>query len=340
MSETSFCLDLQEKEIRACDIKTTGGKLEFVTLGVKEAVPYFFGTDNKQLVEKQAENISQLWTSLKTKKKIVDIIIPDFVTYSQILMMPQLKEKELLSAIRYQSDEFIPMPIDDTNLDVEILREDPVTRKILVLIVAVAKKTVSQIEKAIEMAGLQVGYLENELSAIGRLCSEKFSKTPSSIPTLVINFGFSGSSLYLIDPVNSLIVFSRNLKTGLELFAKDVKVNLNIDEVKAFEILKTIGFSKNGSYNAEPLLLPLMKSFTDDIIKFMALSRERFNLQIGQIKIFNYDNRIALFDKKIGEMIPLAVANFDLGSILVQNPIYQSSLNNLSSFASIIGGSL
>lgn len=340
MPETPFCIDLQEREARVCDLKVSGNKLELLSLGKKDTDPSFFGTDNKQIIEKQGEIIAQLWSGSKIKKREVNIIIPDAMSYSQILTMPLLKEKELLSAIRYQSDEFIPMPIDETNLDLEILSENPATKKITVLIVAVAKKLAAQIEKTIEIAGLRPVSLENELSATGRLIKEQYGKEKRNEVLLLVNFGFSGSSLYLVDPQTSLILFTRSLKIGYNLFLKDVKVNLNIDESKCLEILRTIGFAKSGSYDVEAILLPVLKNLTDEITKFVIQSKEHFNLQVGKINVFNYDGRIALFNQKMGELLALPVSPFDLKSLVSPNPVVQSNLNDLSSFASVVGGSL
>ena len=85
--------------------------------------------------------------------------------------MPKLKEKELIAAIRYQADEFIPMAIDETNLDLEVLKEDDKTNKMLIFIVASPKKLVEKIQKTVEMADFVPTTLENELSAVARLTS-------------------------------------------------------------------------------------------------------------------------------------------------------------------------
>lgn len=340
MSDSAFCLDLQEKYSRMGDVRVTGDKAEFVALGIQQTAPNYFSSDNQKAVEEQADIIAKLYGSLKIKKRVVDVVIPDTYTYFQILELPQLKEKELLSAIRYQSDEFIPMPLEETNLDIDIISEDLATRRLTALIVAVPKKTASTIEKTLDAAGLQAGSLENELTSFGRLYADKFGKTQKGNPTLIINLGFLSSSLYFIHPETSLITFARNFKIGLDLFLRDIRVNLNIDEKKSLEILKTVGFSTNASYNVGEILTPILHQFTDEARKFITVVKERLNMNITSVQLYNYDNHISQFNIKVGEALQIPTSSFNLGSVVVQNPVSQSFSGDLSSFASVVGGSL
>ncbi len=340
MSDTSFAIDFQEKFTRVCDTKQTAGKVELTTLSVVETAPSYFSNDTPQTIERQAQLVQQLVKVMPSKKKIVDIILPDSYTYSQIIEMPQLKERELLSAIRYQSDEFIPMSIDDTNLDIEILREDPVNKKYLVLIVAAPKKIVAQIEKTLDLVGLVPGNLTNELSVVGRLYSEKLFKAKKAAATLVLNFGYNTSSLYLIDGQSGLVVMTRTFKVGVDLFLRGIKVNLNIDDKKAGEFLKTIGFSKSGSYDIENIILPIAKELTTEMQKFAAAARERLNVPVDLVHTFNYDNSIGFFDKKLTELLSIPTFPLPIKDIILPNPIYQSAANDITSFVSVIAGTL
>lgn len=340
MSDTSFCLEMQEKFTRVCDLKTSGDKIELLSLGFQQTAPSFFTGDNPQIFEKQADIIANLYSSLKIKKKIVDVVIPDSYTYSQIVEMPLLKEKELLSAIRYQSDEFIPMPLDETNLDIQILKEDHAAKKILVLIVATPKRLADRIQKTIESAGLKTGVLENELTAVGRLFSERLNKEKKDGAIIVVNFGFSSSSIYIVDSQNYLILSSRSFRIGLDLFLRDLKVNLSINDDKAYEVLKTIGFAKNGSVDVETILMPILKELVGEIAKSITLSKEKFNLVPSEVRMFNHNTYISLLENKVSEQLALPVSSLTLDPLLVQNPVYQSFSSDLPSFIAIIGGLL
>lgn len=338
MNNNDFALEINERYTRICQLKQNGKKLELVVLGSEPTTPLYFTSDNEKLLEKQAEVISKLYTSLKLKDRSVHVIIPDGFTYSQIVEMPKLKEKELLSAIHYQADEFIPMPIEETSLDLEILREDPKTKKVLILIVASPRKIVNQVEKTLEMAGLIPDSLENELSGTGRLFTEYLKFKGSA--TLVLNFGFNNSSVYLIDGQTSLVTLARTIKIGLDLFVRDIMINLNWEEKKAYEVLKTIGLNKDASYNIETIVTPLLRELLQEIEKVIILGRDRYNLRAEQIQVFNMDGHIAQFPQKLQAYFSIPTQSMTMSEILVQNPLAQSNAKEMSSYVSVVAANL
>ncbi|MEN9327748.1 MAG: hypothetical protein RI947_556 [Candidatus Parcubacteria bacterium] len=335
-----FALEINEKYTRVSEIKydTKNKKIELISLASEPTTPLFFSSENEKIVEKQGEVISKLYGTLKNKSRTAHVIIPDGYTFSQIIEMPKLKEKELLSAIHYQADEFIPMPIEETSMDLEILREDPKTHKVLLLIVASPRKIVSQVEKSVEMAGLIPDTLENELSACGRLFSE--AVTFKGNATLILNFGFSNSSIYLVDNQLSLIMVARTLKIGLDLFVRDIMVNLNWEEKKVYEVLKTIGLNKDASYNIESIVMPLLKELFQELEKMVAMARDKYNLRVEEIQIFNFDNYIAQLPQKIQAYFSLPTQSVNLAQNLVANPLAQSNSKDISSYVSVIAANL
>src|SRR3990167_8715027 len=125
MADSFFCLDIGEKFTKIADAAKKGNAIEIYHLGKIETDQYFFSTEAEKSLENQARAITTLYQSLKLTKKNVNIVIPGSFTYSQILTMPALNEKELISAIKYQADQFIPMPVEETNIDLEIIAELP-----------------------------------------------------------------------------------------------------------------------------------------------------------------------------------------------------------------------
>ncbi|NTU73700.1 pilus assembly protein PilM, partial [Candidatus Roizmanbacteria bacterium] len=319
MSDIGFSLDISQHSTRICDTKLEGSSIELLTAGMADTVPFFYENENEKIIEKQAEIIIQLYNKLKIKKRNVHVVIPDEFTFSQIVEMPKLKEKELLAAIKYQSDEFIPMPIDDTAIDLEILHEDAKTKKLLILIVATPKKLVNQIEKTLTMASLTPETLENELSAIGRLYSDVIHYSGGH--KVIFNFGFGNSSIYLVDGTTSLITMSRTFKIGLELFLRDIKVNLNLSDQQCMEILKSIGLNPNGSYQVDKITQPIMKELVSEIEKFIVLCKDKNGIEIKQIEAFNYNCVLQGLDEKLQANLGIPVQSLQLNTWLASSPL-------------------
>jgi type IV pilus assembly protein PilM len=336
MSEMSFSLEINEKYTRMCDLRLAHKKIELISVGAYETAPSFYETENQLVLDKQVDTIKRLYANLKIHKKQVNVIIPDSHTYSQIVEMPKLKEKELIAAIRYQADEFIPMAIDDTYLDLEILREDKKNKKLLVLIVASPKKVVDQVYSVVERAGLLPDSLENEMSAAGRLFSEVLSINSSTY--IIINIGYNTTSIYLVDGTTKLIVFARTIKIGVDLFVKDLKINLNWDEHKILDALKRIGLAKTSSVNLGSIILPLLKELIVEIEKFITLASQNLNLQVKNIFLFNFDTQIAYLPQYLQAYFNIPTETAPLMPAIQDNPIAKSFSTEMSSYVSVISG--
>lgn len=334
----SFSIEINDVYTRVCDMDLKGDKVELITFGQKETSPYFFSSNNDISIEKEAYVINKLQSELKIAKRNVNVIIPDAYTYSQVIEMPRLKEKELLAAIHYQADEFIPMPIEETSLDLEILREDPKTKKALILIIASPKMIVNQIEKTIVKANLVPESLENELSAIGRLFADLLR--PPGDAKLVINFGLNNTSVYLIEGASSLLILSRSFNIGLNLLIKDISINLNWDDKKSSEALRTIGLADNASYNLNDIINPLLKELFTEIEKIQILSHDRYGMKVDSLYLFNFSNQVAFLKEKLQQHFNINTELLSLGNHLVSNQVSKTFEKDMSSFIATIAANL
>jgi len=336
MADNAFVIDLGEKYIRIADAKLSNKKIEITSLAQTESSPIFYSVDNDKSIDAQAEIIGKLYGGLRIKKKDVNVIIPDTYSYSHILEVPKLNEKELQSAIRYHADQFIPLPIEEVSLDLEILNEDAASKKATILIVASPKALVSQIEKTIKKAGLFPESLENELSCLRRFFTERVNLSDGK-PYLVINFGFNSSSIYFFDSQNHFLL-SRTFKIGLSLIIKDIKVNLNLDDEKIAAVLQNTGSAAENSVNIDDIITPILKQFVEELNKFVLLAKDQYNFNFGKIYLFNYDFLIPSLPKKIESMTGIATTSVGLEQFIVGNPLVQSNKSQISSFIGAISG--
>lgn len=339
MADSAFGIDIGEKYTRIVDLVFENGKINLLSMGTENTVPNFFSDDTEKSIENQAEIIAKLCSDLKIIKKKVNIIIPDNQSFSQILEFAKLNEKELLSAVRYQADQFIPMSIDEVVLDIEILKDDKMSKKNTILIVASPKKIVDRIEKAADMAGLIPDSLENELSSFGRFFSEIINKKGTGT-YIAINFGFSSSTLYLIDAQTSLILLTRTVKIGFDLFLKELRFNFELQESKAIEVLKTLGFEKNTSYDIPTIVSPILKELLGEVSKVIIHSKEKYVLPVSKLYLFSHSSHILSLDKKLSESLNLPVESLLIRELLINNPVSQSFSAEMPSYICAIGATL
>ncbi len=256
--------------------------------------------------------------------------------------MPRLNEKELLSAVKYQADQFIPMPLEDTNIDIEIVYEDLDNRKNLALIVAAPKKIIQKVERCVERAGLAPVAIETEISAAGRLFSSIFKPQVSmnNAGYLFINFGSQTTSIYFFDISKNILVYSHNFSIGYNLFIKEIQVNLNVDRPKAEDLLKTFGVTPNSSYHLETILAPAIKDFLTEVQHSTTLIASTFKKQIQGVYLFNNTPRFHGFDILVGKYLAIPSATLSIASFFTKNNVSTQHREDMPYFIPAIGGNL
>lgn len=341
MSSQCLTLHLSDERLRVVDGALDGNQIVINSLTMQESIGSFFKDDSVLNLKNIAATIEKVITGLQTKVKNVNIVIPDTYSFSQILTMPKLKEKELLSAIKYQADQFIPMPIEETAIDLEILYEDPAQKQLMVLIVAAPLTLITKIENVIETAGLIPEIVENELSATSRVITllNKPSDAPGGI--IYVNFGFTSTSLYYFDHKSGNVIESHTFSLGYELFLKEIQVNLNFDPKRAHDTLRTFGVSKEGSLDVAPIINPVLRDLVKEIEKFIVAVKEKHKVQsITNLYLFNYANNIPYLNSHLTSCLSATTSFLDISSIVKKSPSVSNAKPDLSSFITAIGGCL
>jgi len=336
MSDNYFCLDIGERFTKIGDIKKSGETIEISALGKIETDEYFYSADIEKNLDIQSQNIKKLVESLKITKKNVNVVIPGSFTYNQILVMPSLNEKELVSAIKYQADQFIPMPIEETNIDLEIIDEYKAEGKLLILIVAAPKKLIEKIQTTVEMSGLVPESIENELSASSRFVSV-FSKklmTQSKSGLILANFGLNSTSLAYFEGENLTLKESHNFAIGYSLFLKEIQVNTDSDSKKAGEILISYDKNATSSYKVDVIAGPLIREFIQEFKRF-ALGKN-----FSKIVVFNEIFLFPALPSFVFDDLKIETKEIDLYNSCQKSPLVDSYKKELSVYLPTFGGNL
>jgi type IV pilus assembly protein PilM len=104
-----------------------------------------------------AQAISQLWKRAGFKRKKVSVGVANQKVVARTIEMPYMEEEELRSALQFQAQEYVPIPLEDAVLDFQPL-DDYVTdnndRMVRVMLVAAQKEMVNVVVETVKRAGL------------------------------------------------------------------------------------------------------------------------------------------------------------------------------------------
>lgn len=334
MANIPIGIEINENRIRMADARFKDGVIYLQALGVAESLPQYFTNISMDIaIQKQAMVINTLYSDLKLTSKQVNVVLPDTVTYSQIVETPILAEKELINSIRYLADEFIPMNINDTYLDLEILKTDTITNKLEVLIVAAPKRIVDGIYRTLDLAGLTPHRLETEVSAIGRLVSEVMRTKDTNESYCIINVGYTGTSVYIVDNLSRRLVFIRNSKLGYELFQKEVMVNLNLDQKVASQILQKPGDRSDEVLGA---IMTSIKELSEEIRRVVDVYTHKNNIPVSRIFTVNYSSQIYGLTPLLGQLTGLVSEPLPISTVYVPNSVLKVFSSEITEFTSAV----
>jgi len=126
-------------------------------------------------VDALAKILKEIWKKVGLKEKSVGIVIPESLTYTKLLKLPNLPSSELDEAVRWQAFEYLPHSPQDLILDWKIVGKDE--GEVTVLIVAILKEDLGGYVKSAHLAGLYPLVVETPSLSLIRFSDSKETGT-------------------------------------------------------------------------------------------------------------------------------------------------------------------
>ncbi len=236
-------LDIGTNEVKAVYLTPEGDKFKLVAFGSVATPAGGSASENLADQQKLADNIRQLLRDAGINSRRAVIALPESQVFTRVIETPFLTDTELDSAINWEAEQYVPVPLSDVLLRHQILttpeKNDP-NGKMTVLIVAAPNTVINRYMKIIELAGLELGGIETEILAISRAL---MFNDPASPPTLIINLGAATTDISVVN--KGILSFARSLPTGGDAVTRAMSTDLNLDPVQAEEYKRAYGLDKS-----------------------------------------------------------------------------------------------
>lgn len=247
-----FGLDISDLSLKIAKLKKKRGVLSLASFG-ETTIP--------QGVIKEGEvlNIDSLASVLKEavekvhgeklKTKYVIASLPEEKSFLQIIQLPKMSDKELETSVRFEAENYIPLPIEDMYLDFQVIQPfhghlDHVD----VLIAALPKAVVDPYVAAIKKAGLVPIALEVESQAISRALM-KNNISPFSV--LLIDLGATRTSFIVFSGYS--VRFTSSISVSAYSFTESISkvMGINIEEAEKLKRRHGLDMSKKISFTKD-----------------------------------------------------------------------------------------
>lgn len=278
------------------------------------------------------------------KARDVVASIPSFSTFSTIISMPYLSEKDMAKTIPFEARKYVPLPLEEVVLDWSIInissnspqplasqQTGPKPPTVDVFMVAVHKQETERYKNIMKSAGLNLRALELENSALIRaLLGNDLS------PVAIVNIGGRSTSVLIVD--NGYERVSHNYEVGGFEITKSISRSLNVNLKRAEELKRSFGIKEVDNNVIQQAMSSLIDMMAFETKKTIHSYEELKNTKVTKIILVgglaNMPNFADYFGAKLG--MPLTIGN-PLARLIVPPGLNKIQAELNATFAIAIG---
>lgn len=256
-------IDIGSKSIKIVELEKEGANFVLAASGI---VGYSGASIEKMTDEKEMATLSAVIKKLHkeagVRSRDVIMSLPEPQVFTRTIRFPLLTDSEIASAVKWESEQYIPIPVSEAIIQHTILQREENTTppEVLVLLVAAPRVVVEKYTKVVTLAGLNPVAVETELIALTR------SLAPQDRTVLLVDIGAGSTDIAIAK--NGLLSFSRSIPIAGEAFTRAVSQGLGVTVPQAEEYKKTYGLeSRELEGKVRGALDPVLRLVVDEIKK-------------------------------------------------------------------------
>ncbi|OGZ70590.1 MAG: hypothetical protein A3F47_01455 [Candidatus Staskawiczbacteria bacterium RIFCSPHIGHO2_12_FULL_38_11] len=268
-----FGIDINDLSLRIVKLKKVGNNFKLVSFNEAQIKPGVIKEGAIQDEASLASIIKDACASVKGKKlgtKYAIISLPEEKSFSQVIQMPYMNHEELITAVPFEAENYIPLAIDKVYLDFQILEEHKGQNNsshLDLMINVMPKNVVDAYVSCFKKAGLIPCILEVESQAIVRSLLRMEQKMPSMV---FVDFGQTKTS-FIIFSGNS-IRFTCTIPVSSQQLTHAIVDGLGISFEKAEELKVKKGLEtkkEDKSSDIASLISPILSDLAEQIKKYI-----------------------------------------------------------------------
>ena len=223
--------------------------------------------------EEMAKSIAKIREDAGVNLKNVNIALPENQVYTSVIEMPYLSDRELSSAIYWEAEQHIPVPLSNISLSYTVLRKpqkkDP-TVKMEILMVGAPIVLIKKYQKIFSMADLNIASMETEILSTVRALT-----APSDPPTLIVSIGAVSTSIAIVK--EAVIVFAYSMQVGGAAINRAIAADFGLTAAQAEEYKKAYGIvAESIGTKIGQATTPILMSIIQEVKKSLAFYSQKY----------------------------------------------------------------
>lgn len=333
-----FGIDIGKNTTKVAQVEWGGAKAKVVQAFSFQTGAGNLASDDIQQRADLAIRIRDAIAGAKMSSSKCVVALPEPAVFNRLLTFPDLDEKALGEAIHWNAKQFIPLPLDEVQMDWIKTAELMVNGKKMVqlLLVAAPKKLINQTSSIFADAGLELIAIETESVATARVIALNY---PDNIATLVLDIGSAGTDLSVL--ANGHLIFSQSLGTGSDAMTKAIASAFSIDAVQADQYKIKFGLTQQpGNDKIFQTLQPVVNIIVSEITKTINFFRSKYQQSTPQrILILGEGGKVPGLAEFLGQKMGIQTELADLTKAIAfdQQVADQLQATGISGYAVALG---
>jgi len=278
---TTLGLDIGSHAIKLVELVEDHDTFALMAAGSVPTPPNAFTSVSPADMEAAAATVKRLIKDTGAKGREVQIALPESKIFSRVIEVPALSQRELASAIKWEAEQYIPLPLDQVNLDFTILRDTKATgtNKMEVLLVAAPKTLVDKYLSILELAEITATAAETEIIATARALVRSLPNVKS---ILVVSMGAQTTDVGILR--GGILAFTRSIPAAGDAITRAIGQGLDFSSPQAEEYKRTYGLQTDKLDGKIVLAAkPIMDSVVGELRRALAYYQEKFKEPIQSV---------------------------------------------------------
>lgn len=267
-------LDIGSHSIKLIEIAGSGNDRTLLAAGSIPTPPKALQSTLEADHQAIAVAIRTLMKETGAKSNSVAFALPESQVFTRVIEVPALSQRELSSAINWEAEQYIPLPLDQVNLDYSILRDTKETgaKTMDVLLVAAPKNLLDKYLSIVEMAELIPIAAETEIIATARALSRSVATIKGA--SLLVSLGAQTTDLAILR--GGVLSFTRSISAGGEALSRALVSGLDFNVNQAEEFKRTYGLEQDKLQGKiVEVVRPIMDTIIGEIKRALAFYAQK-----------------------------------------------------------------
>ena len=344
MNNKSFGLDIGATTIKAVWLSYEKNGFIFNSSLMFPTPPKGMLSESLLDQEEMAQAIKKVVDTAKITTKNVNIALAENQVYTKVIEMPVLSDKELSSAIYWEAEQYIPVPLSNVSLVWNVLKRPVKTQgetneKMQVLMVGAPTMIINKYQKVLTMAGLNVVSIETEiLSAIRSLTYSSGASRENFPPSVVLSIGAVSTGIAIIR--EGVLIFTYSIPTGGAAINRAIESDFGLTQSQSEEYKRVYGVSSVGvGGKIGKTIEPILGSILTEVKKTLAFYSQKYkdDKPIQQILLAGGTAKLPGIDLFFANNLGIETAIANPWKVLVSQQVPKEILDNASDYAIAVG---